>query len=102
MIQLAFIMLVIAALGSLYRIAAGPTLADRIIALDLALISLMGGIAIDAANRGTARYMILIVVIAIIGFTATVAASRFMEVEGREQQRHAGQDPPTAAPGGSS
>lgn len=60
----------------------GPTLADRVVALDVILISLMGGIAVDAADSGSTTYLDLLVVIAIVGFTATVAASRFIEQEG--------------------
>ncbi len=76
--------LVVAAACALYRLLIGPTLADRIIALDLALVCLMSGIAIDAADRGDTTWLNLLVVIAIIGFTATVATSRFME---RDAQR---------------
>lgn len=69
----------LAALGAAYRLLRGPTLADRIAALDVALISLMGAIAVDAASTGDTVYLDLLVVIAIVGFTATVAASRFIE-----------------------
>ena len=61
------------------RLLRGPTLADRVIALDVALISLMGGIAVHAADTADTTYLELLVVIAIVGFTATVAASRFIE-----------------------
>ena len=55
------------------------TLADRLIALDLLLVALMTGIVVDAAHRDSTTWLNLLVVIAIIGFTATVAVSRFME-----------------------
>lgn len=54
-------------------------LADRVAALDVALISLMGAIAVQAAATGETAYLTLLVVIAIVGFTATVAASQFIE-----------------------
>ncbi|MEZ5341456.1 MAG: monovalent cation/H+ antiporter complex subunit F [Acidimicrobiales bacterium] len=62
-----------------YRLLMGPTLADRIVAMDVALIALMGCITIDAATRADTTNLILLVVLAIVGFTATVAASRFVE-----------------------
>ncbi len=71
----------IAALCGTYRLLIGPRLADRVMALDLVLISLMGAIAVDSARRNDTTYLILLVVIAIIGFTATVAASKFIEHE---------------------
>lgn len=63
------------------RLLQGPTLADRVIALDVALISLMGAIASQSATSGSTVYLELLVVIAIVGFTATVAATRFIERE---------------------
>lgn len=66
------------------RLLLGPSLADRVVALDVALVSLMGAIAAYAADRGDTTLLILLVVIAIIGFTATVAAARFIEHEGVE------------------
>ncbi len=71
----------LAALCGTYRLLVGPGLGDRIMALDVILISLMGAISVDAARRNDTTYLILLVVIAIVGFTATVAASRFLETE---------------------
>ncbi len=76
--------LVVAAACALCRLLIGPTLADRIIALDVMLICLMSGVAIDAADRDDTTWLNLLVVIAIIGFTATVATTRFIE---RDSQR---------------
>lgn len=69
----------VAGLCGTYRLLAGPGLADRVMALDVVLICLMGAIATDAARRNDTTYLVLLVVLAIIGFTATVAASRFLE-----------------------
>lgn len=84
-VAIAYVGLFLAAACALYRLLVGPTLADRIISLDLALICLMVGIAVDAIDRDDTTWLNLLVVIAIIGFTATVATTRFMErdAEGR-------------------
>lgn len=71
----------IAGLCGGYRLLKGPGLADRVMALDVCLVSLMGAVTVDAARRNDNTYLVLLVVLAIIGFTATVAASRFMEDE---------------------
>ena len=63
------------------RLLRGPGLADRVMALDVTLMSLMSLIALDAARRDDATFIIVAVVLAIIGFTATAAASRFIEGE---------------------
>ncbi|MEM7273189.1 MAG: monovalent cation/H+ antiporter complex subunit F [Actinomycetota bacterium] len=69
------------------RLLIGPSLADRIIALDTVLVSLMGGIAVDAARRENGTNLIMLVVLAIIGFTATMAAARFIE---HQKPQHGG------------
>ncbi len=75
----------IAGLCGTYRLLIGPSLADRVMALDLTLICLMGAIAVVSARREDNTYLVLLVVIAIIGFTATVAASKFIEHEHNRQ-----------------
>ena len=76
---IAYLGLLVGAAAAVYRLVVGPTLADRVIALDLLLVALMTGIVVDAAYRDSTTWLNLLVVIAIIGFTATVAVSRFME-----------------------
>lgn len=71
----------LAGLCGTYRLLVGPSLGDRIIALDVTLMSLMGAVTVDAAKRSDTSNLILLVVLAIVGFTATVAASRFLEHE---------------------
>ena len=71
--------MLVGAAAAIYRLVIGPTLADRVIALDLLLFALMTVIVVDAANRDSTTWLNLLEVIAIIGFTATVAVSRFME-----------------------
>ena len=83
-----------AALCSTYRLLIGPGLAERVMALDVTLILLMGVIAVDAARRDDTTYLVLLIVIAIIGFTATVAASKFLE------QEHDSEDSPATGSAG--
>ena len=64
---------------AIVRVLMGPTLADRIVALDVALLSLMGGLAVQAADTGSTASLYLVAVIAVVGFTATLAATRFIE-----------------------
>lgn len=75
----AYTALTIASVFAIVRMVVGPTLADRVIALDVLLVSLMVAIAVDAANRDDITWLNLLVVIAIIGFTATVAVTRYIE-----------------------
>ena len=68
-----------AGVSATIRLLIGPSLADRVAALDVALVSVMGGIVVYAADRGSSTLLVLLVVMAIIGLTATVAAARFIE-----------------------
>jgi multicomponent Na+:H+ antiporter subunit F len=61
------------------RLVRGPGLADRVISLDAALVALMGAIGTRAAETGDRLYVGVLVVIAIVGFTATVVMSRYIE-----------------------
>lgn len=96
MTPLAIALFVAAAVIASVRLLIAPDLADRIIALDVALISFMGAIAAHAAHTNSTEYLILLVVLAIIGFTATVSAARFL------QHGHSGLAGPTTQQDGSS
>ena len=65
------------------RLVRGPDLADRVISLDAALVALMGAIGTRVAETGETLYIGILVVIAIVAFTATVVLSRFVETTGR-------------------
>jgi len=66
------------------RLVRGPSLADRVISLDAALVALMGAIGTRVAETGDTLYIGILVVIAIVAFTATVVLSRFIETTGRQ------------------
>ena len=68
-----------AGLCAVYRLVRGPSLADRVIALEVALVSLAGGIVIDATVRDSHTFLATITVIALVGLAGTLAASRFVE-----------------------
>ena len=69
----------LAALLAGIRLVRGPQLVDRVISLDVLLVSLMCAIAAQAAQTGDTTYLGIVVVIAIVAFTATVVLSRFVE-----------------------
>jgi multisubunit Na+/H+ antiporter MnhF subunit len=65
------------------RLVRGPDLVDRVISLDAALVALMGAVGVRVADSGETLYIGILVVIAIVAFTATVVLSRFIETTGR-------------------
>lgn len=75
-------MLAVAACLCVLRLLRGPTLADRIVALDTSLVTLVCGIAVLGARRGSGIFLDVLVVVALLGFTGTSLVARFIERRG--------------------
>jgi multicomponent Na+:H+ antiporter subunit F len=80
-VGLAIAMFSVTAFAAIIRVVRGPHLADRVIALDVALVALMAAIATHAAETRSTTYLSIVAVVAIVGFTATVALARFIVAE---------------------
>jgi multisubunit Na+/H+ antiporter MnhF subunit len=65
------LLLAVAAMG-FFRIARGPTLFDRIIGFDTILIAIVGWLSLFSIRVATVEYIELIIVVAALGFFATV------------------------------
>ena len=66
------------------RLDLGPTLADRIVAMDLLAIVTVGIIVVSAASSGQAGSLDVAIMIALVGFLGTVAYAWYVQKE--EQQ----------------
>ena len=82
MIVAALVMLAVAGACFVARLVIGPTLADRVVALDGLVVTLISAIALDAALTGSPLFVDAVVVIALVGFVGTAAAARFIEERG--------------------
>ena len=82
MIVAALVLLAVAGACFFARLVIGPTLADRVVALDGLIITLVGAIALNAARTGSDLFVDAVVVIALVGFVGTAAAARFIEERG--------------------
>ncbi|HWC12142.1 MAG TPA: monovalent cation/H+ antiporter complex subunit F [Acidimicrobiales bacterium] len=80
--SLAFAGIAVSGLLCMVRLMRGPSLADRIVALDALLIVIVSGIAVDAARTGKGTYLDVLVVAALLGFVGTVNVARFIERRG--------------------
>ena len=80
-IEVAFLMLTVAALIALVRIVRGPTLPDRVVAIDLIGVLIVGVIVVGAAATGEQAFLDVAIVIALISFVGTVAYARYVERE---------------------
>jgi multisubunit Na+/H+ antiporter MnhF subunit len=61
------------------RLVLGPTNADRIVALDMMTVSIVAFCALFAIRSDSAAFLDVAVVLALVGFLATVALARFAE-----------------------
>lgn len=71
--------LVVALLIAFIRLVKGPTLPDRIVAMDLIGVLVIGLIVVLAATTGVRETLDAAIVIALIGFVATVAYATYVE-----------------------
>ncbi len=83
MIAATFVVLVLAAALFCFRLAAGPTLSDRVVALNGLLIVGMVAIAAEAVRTEQGAYIPVLIVIALVGFVGTAMIARFLEGRGR-------------------
>ena len=72
----------IAALLTLVRLVLGPSVPDRIVALDTLLYIVVSGIAVGAATAGDGSFLAVLVAVALLGFVGTVTVARFVERRG--------------------
>ncbi|RBY78479.1 hypothetical protein DQ239_07890 [Blastococcus sp. TF02-09] len=70
-------LLLVAALLTLFRLLRGPSVYDRLVALDLFVVILLGGILVEALGRREPANVVLLVVVALVGFLSTVSVLRF-------------------------
>lgn len=76
--SIALAVLGLALLLSVIRIVIGPTLADRILALDLLTVVAMGFVGAIAIRTALALYLDIALALALLGFLATLALVRYL------------------------
>lgn len=74
------LIMVVASLAIAFiRLARGPTLADRVVALDMMTVTLIAVCAVLAISTGVIALLDVALVLALVGFLATVALARYAE-----------------------
>lgn len=79
LINAAVLMISAAFFISLIRVALGPTLPDRVVAVDLIGISAVCLMVVSAAGNKEPAFLDAAVVISLLGFLGTVAYARYIE-----------------------
>ena len=78
-IDITFVMIVIALILAFIRLSKGPTLADRVVALDMMTVLIVVFCGVFAIASSDVTFLDVALVLALIGFLATVALARFAE-----------------------
>lgn len=78
----AYIALALAGVLYLYRLCVGPSLADRVIALNGLLLVGMGAIATNAAHTGDGAFIPTLVAVSLVGSISNAMIARFIEDRG--------------------
>ncbi len=78
----AYCILSIAAVLFLIRLLLGPSVPDRVIALDGILITVMCGVLVAAAEQRSAIGIDTVLVVALLGFIGTGVLARYVEQRG--------------------
>lgn len=92
-IDVSFILVMLGIVGAFVRLVKGPSLPDRIVALDMMTVLIVSFCGLYAVQSGVTAFVDVAIVVAIIGFLATVALARFVD----RSQRRTDTPPPNAS-----
>ena len=82
-IHIALAILMLALILTAIRVIVGPTLADRVLALDQLVAIAIGFVAVIAVKTGFELYIDIALALALVGFLATAAFARYIFLRGR-------------------
>ena len=86
-VDLSFSLIVGAIVLGFVRLAKGPSLPDRVIALDLMTVLIVGFCGLFSVFAADGTFLDVGLVLALVGFLATVALARFAERRGASRER---------------
>ena len=81
-VDVAFVLLLLAIAGSFVRVVIGPSLPDRVIALDLLSVTLVAFAAVYALDTGERSFLDVSLALALRAFLTTVVFARDVERRG--------------------
>jgi multicomponent Na+:H+ antiporter subunit F len=80
-----FVVLSLAIALSFVRVVKGPSLPDRVVALDLIAVLAVAFTALYAIFSGESRFLDVAIALALIAFLSTLAFARFFERRGGDE-----------------
>lgn len=86
-VQLALLFLSASFLVTVFKVIKGPTLPDRVLALDMLVATAIGFIAVMGIKTGYTLYLDIAIALGLVGFLATVAFARFIMTRGQSEEQ---------------
>lgn len=78
-VAIGFVLVLLAVALALVRLALGPTLPDRVVALDMMTVAIVAFCGLMAMQSNDPAFLDVALALALVGFLATVALARFAE-----------------------
>ncbi|MGL4412634.1 monovalent cation/H+ antiporter complex subunit F [Roseinatronobacter monicus] len=92
--QLSLLLILLGMAVAFVRLAKGPSLADRVVALDMMTVTIISFCGVYAVFMDEPSFLDVAIVLALVGFLATVALARYAERRfelDETEQKHAKQ-----------
>ncbi|WP_292064299.1 monovalent cation/H+ antiporter complex subunit F [Marivita sp. XM-24bin2] len=78
-LEIGFLCIVLSVVMAFVRLIKGPSLQDRVVALDFMTVAIVAFCGLAAIRYATSAFLDVALVLALVGFLATVALARFAE-----------------------
>ncbi len=94
-VQVSLFLIVVGMAVAMLRLAIGPSLADRVVALDMMTVTIISFCGVYAVFMDEPSFLDVAIVLALVGFLATVALARYAErrlERDKEQQKQIGSE----------
>jgi len=78
-VNVGFSLVFFAVAFSFFRLVKGPSLPDRVVALDIITVAIVAFCGLAAIRSGDPAFLDVALVLALVGFLATAALARFAE-----------------------
>lgn len=93
-IDITFVLVMLGIVGGFIRLVKGPSLSDRVVALDMMTVLIVSFCGLYALRAEETAFLDVAIVVAIVGFLATIALARFVERASQRSAPPAGDAPP--------
>lgn len=78
-LTVALVLFSVAIAIALYRIISGPSIPDRVVAMDMIVVNLISGVAVISILLETKAFLEVILILGILAFISTIALSKYVE-----------------------